>query len=263
MGLKKILLTNDDGIYSSGIHAAYEALDDLGDVFMVAPATQKSGVGRALSIFEPIRVFKTRVNDIEAYAVAGTPTDAVIIGIYAIIGEKPDLVVSGFNMGENVSTEAITTSGTVGAALEGATQGSPSMAISIEVEDQGDKFHFGFMKKDFEVPKQILKRIAGAILKKGIPEGVDVLNINIPRNATEDSEIEITRLARRIFNTSVDERFDPRGRPYYWIDGKEFEDSEPGTDIHAIRTGKISITPVSLDCTSRIDFKLLRKWMEV
>ncbi len=260
---RKILLTNDDGIYSSGIHAAYEALSDLGDVYMVAPATQKSGVGRALSIFEPIRVFKTRVNGVEAYAVGGTPTDAVIIGIYAIIGERPDLVVSGFNLGENLSTEAITTSGTVGAALEGATQGSPSIAISIEVEDQGDKFHFGFMKKDFEVPKKILKKIAGRVLRKGIPEGVDVLNINIPRNVTENSEVEITRLARRIFNTSVEERFDPRGRPYYWIDGKEFQDSESGTDIHAIRMGKISITPVSLDCTSRIDFKLLKRWMEV
>ena len=261
--MKKILLTNDDGIYSSGIHAAYEALSDLGEVFMVAPATQKSGVGRALSIFEPIRVFQTRVNGIEAYAVGGTPTDSVIIGIYAIIGEIPDLVVSGFNLGENLSTEAITTSGTVGAALEGATQGSPAIAISIEVEDQGDKFHFGYMQKDFEIPKQILKRIARAVLKKGLPEGVDLLNVNIPKEVSEDPEIEITRLARRIFRTSVDERFDPRGRPYYWIDGKEFESSEPGTDIHAVKSGKISITPVSLDCTSRIDFEVLKKWMEV
>jgi 5'-nucleotidase len=261
--MKKILITNDDGVYSSGIHAAYEAIKDLGKIYVVAPATQKSGVGRALSIFEPIRVFKTRVNGIDAYAVGGTPTDSVIIGIYAVIQEIPDLIISGINFGENLSTEAITTSGTVGAALEGATQGSPSIAISMEVEDQTEKFHLGFIKKDFAVPIKILRQLARKVLKQKLPDGVDILNVNIPKGVRGDTPVKITRLARRVFTTSVDKRLDPRGRPYYWIDGTEFGGAEEGTDVHALKNGFISVTPITLDCTARIDLRILNQWMEV
>jgi 5'-nucleotidase len=256
--LTTILITNDDGLYSAGLKASYEALKDLGEVYVVAPAVQKSGVGRSISIMEPIRVSEVNVNGMKAYAVDGTPTDAVILGIHKIIGHTPDIVVSGINLGENISTESVTTSGTVGAALEAATQGSAAIAISLEVPDV-DKFEFVFKPFDFSFAMKILRMLAEIVIEKGMPEGVDVLNVNIP--SKPNGEIEITRLARRLYRTRIEERLDPRGRKYYWIDGTEIEDAEEGTDLHAIRNGKVSITPLSLDSTAKIDFKMLRRWL--
>ncbi len=258
--MKKILLTNDDGVYSTGLKAAYDSVRQLGDVTVVAPSTQKSGVGRGISIFEPLRVSLANVNGFRAYAVAGTPTDSVIIGIFSILKEHPDLVLSGFNVGENISTDTVTTSGTIGAALEAASYGIPAIAASIQVLDEGDKFddHRTY-SYDFEVGIKIINRIAKNVLEKGLPEGVDLLNINIPRHATVDTEIEITRLARKIFVTGVEERFDPRGRPYYWINGELIRDAEEGTDVKAVmKNGHISVTPLTLDSTARIDFKDIR-----
>ncbi len=255
--MKKILITNDDGLYSSGLKACYEALSDLGEVFVVAPATQKSGVGRSISIMEPIRVGEVSFNGMKIHAVDGTPTDSVIIGIYEIIGELPDLVVSGINLGENLSTEAVTTSGTIGAALEAATQGCKAIAISVEAHDK-DKFEFVFKEYDFENAKKILRSLAERVLRKGLPEGVDLLNVNVPQNW--NGKVVFTRLARRMYKTRIDVRFDPRGRKYYWIDGKEVKEAEEGTDIWAIRKGYVSITPLTLDSTARIDFKILERW---
>jgi 5'-nucleotidase len=255
--MKRILLTNDDGVYSTGLKAAYESVRDLGEVTVVAPSTQKSGVGRGISIFEPLRVSLANLNGFKAYAVAGTPTDAVILGIFSIMKEKPDLVLSGFNVGENISTDTVTTSGTIGAALEAASYGIPAIAASIQVLDEGEKFddHRAYMY-DFEVGIKIINRIAKNILKRGLPVGVDLLNINIPRHAAMDTEIEVTRLAKKIFITGVEERHDPRGRPYYWINGDIIRDAEEGTDVKAVmKKGHISVTPLSLDSTARVDFK--------
>ncbi len=255
--MKNILLTNDDGVYSTGLKAAHESVRDLGNVTIVAPSTQKSGVGRGISIFEPLRVSFVNVNGFRAYAVAGTPTDSVIIGLFSILKKHPDLVLSGFNVGENISTDTVTTSGTIGAALEAASYGIPALAASIQVLDEGDKFddHRTY-SYDFEVGIKIIKRIAQNVISKGLPDGVDLLNVNIPRHASMNTEIEITRLARKIFITGVEERFDPRGRPYYWINGELITDDEEGTDVKAVmKMGHISVTPLSLDSTARVDFR--------
>lgn len=254
--MKRILVTNDDGVYASGLHAAAKSVSDLGDVVVVAPSGQKSGVGRSVSVFEPLRYAKLHMNGQEAYAVTGTPTDSVIIGIFAIMkGKIPDLAVSGINVGENISTDTVTTSGTIGAALEAASYGIPSIAASIQVVDQGDKFdlHHG-TKYSFDVAMKVLQRVARKVLEHGLPEGVDILNLNVPVSATENTEIKVTRLARKIFKTSVQERFDPRGRPYYWIDGDLICCDAKGTDVQTVyQEKKISITPLSLDSTARID----------
>ncbi|RLI73785.1 5'/3'-nucleotidase SurE [Archaeoglobales archaeon] len=254
----KILITNDDGLYSAGLKASYEALQDLGEVFVVAPIIQKSGVGRSISIMEPIRVSEVKINDIKIYAVEGTPTDAVIIGIHEIIGEIPNITISGINLGENLSTEAVTTSGTVGAALEAATQGSNAIAMSLELSDF-DKFELFFRPFDFDFAKEILKKVCRVVLKKGMPEGVDVLNINIP--SKPNGEIEITKLAKKMYKTRIDKRFDPRGRRYYWINGIEIIEAEKNTDIHALRNGKVSITPLTIDLTANVDFNTIRSWL--
>jgi 5'-nucleotidase len=259
--MKKILLTNDDGVYSTGLKAAYESIRDLGHVTVVAPSSQKSGVGRGISIFEPLRVSEANMNGFRAHAVAGTPTDSVILGIFAIMKEYPDLVLSGFNVGENISTDTVTTSGTIGAALEAASYGIPAIAASLQVLDEGDKFddHHAY-DYDFEVGMGIVNRIAKNVLERGLPEGVDLLNVNIPKHAAQDTQIEITRLARKIFVTGVEERFDPRGRPYYWINGELIRDAEEGTDVRAVmKNGHISVTPLSLDSTAKVDFKDIEK----
>jgi 5'-nucleotidase len=244
----RILLTNDDGITSAGLWAAYDALEPIADVTVVAPATQQSAVGRSISIFEPIRASQTRMNDVAAYSVGGKPTDAVIIGLYSL-NLDPDLVVSGINIGENLSFESIMTSGTVGAALEASNQGTKGIAFSLQVEDQGDKFddprHHG---QSFEDAKRIVRDVCERVLSQGFPEGADVINVNIPSKVK--GGYEVTRLARKLFRTGVEKRLDPRGRPYFWINGPLIEDAEEGTDVHAIRKGHISITPITLDCTA-------------
>jgi 5'-nucleotidase len=243
-----ILLTNDDGVSSVGLWAAYEALKPIADVTVVAPATQQSAVGRSISIFEPLRATKVLMNGEEAWAVAGKPTDAVIIALYAL-KLKPTMVVSGINIGENLSTESIMTSGTVGAALEASNQGTKGLAFSLQVEDQGDKFddprHHGH---SFDQAKNVVRDVTERILKHGFCPDTDVYNVNIPSKVK--GGYEVTRLANKLFHTGVEKRLDPRGRPYFWINGPLVEDAEEGTDVHAIRKGNVSITPITLDCTA-------------
>ncbi|MBN2111306.1 MAG: 5'/3'-nucleotidase SurE [Methanosarcinaceae archaeon] len=254
---RKILLTNDDGVYSAGIRAAYRSVADLGEVTVSAPLLQQSGVGRSISIFEPLRVTTTRIDGVQVNAVGGTPTDSVIIGMFTIMGQKPDLILSGFNIGENISTDTITTSGTIGAALEGASYGIPAIAASVQVKEEGEKFddHRDY-QHDFEVAIKVVNRIARKVLQHGLPEHVDLLNINLPYQVEEDTEIEITRLSRKLFKTEVEQRHDPRGRPYYWIAGDLISEDEEGTDVNAlVGRGHISVTPISLDATSPIEFR--------
>ena len=252
----KILLTNDDGVNSAGLWAAYEALAPIAEVTVVAPATQQSAVGRSISIFEPIRANEILMNGVRAYAVGGKPTDSVIIGLYAL-SLDPVLVVSGINIGENLSYESIMTSGTVGAALEAANQGTPAIAFSLQVEDQGDKFddprdH----SQSFEDAKTVVREICSTFLSRKLPQGADVINVNIPSNLT--GKYEVTRLSHKLFLTGVEKRLDPRGRPYFWINGPLVGDDQEGTDVHAIRKGNVSLTPITLDCTAPSANKELR-----
>jgi len=253
------LLTNDDGVHSAGLKASYDTLNKLGDAYVVSPAVQKSGVGRSISIMEPIRVSELTVDGMKAYAVDGTPTDSVIIGIFEILKKIPDVTVCGINIGENISTESITTSGTVGAALEAATQGSPAIAISLQVPDI-HKFELFTKDFNFELSKRVLEDIVKTVLKKGMPPNTDVLNINIPSEYSGGAEV--VKLARKLYMPKIEERLDPRGRKYYWIDGEEIENEEPNTDLNTLRKGKISITPLSLDSTAQIDFGELERWFD-
>lgn len=243
-----ILLTNDDGVNSEGLWAAYDALFEWADVVVCAPATQQSAVGRSLSIFEPLRVNTVSRGDITAYAVGGKPTDSVILALFAL-GVKPDLVVSGINIGENLSYEAITTSGTVGAALEAANHGYPAVAFSLQIEDQKEKFDDARHLADrFSESKGVVRDVIRKILEKGFPSFTHVMNVNIPSIIT--GGYEITHLAEHLFITGVEKRLDPRGKPYYWINGPLVTDAPEGTDVHAIHKGNISITPITLDCTA-------------
>ncbi len=256
----KILLTNDDGIYSNGLRAAVKALSELGEVYVVAPLFQRSASGRAMTLHRPLRAKRLQIPGSKvAYGIDGTPTDCVIFAI-ARFGDF-DLAVSGINLGENLSTE-ITVSGTASAAIEASTHGIPSIAISLEVEwkrtlGEGEGI-------DFSVASHFLRSIARAILEKGLPKGVDMLNVNVPGDATPETEIAITRLARKRYCPTVEERIDPKGNPYYWIVGRLVQDFEPGTDAYALKVErKVSVTPVNIDMTAKVDFEELRKLLSL
>ncbi|OPY30088.1 MAG: 5'-nucleotidase SurE1 [Methanobacterium sp. PtaU1.Bin242] len=257
----RILITNDDGVNSSGIIAAKKAVENLGLIDVVAPATQQSGIGHALTLFEPIRVTSTNLLDgTEAYSVSGTPTDAVIIGIFEITSEKPDLVISGINIGENLGMSELTTSGTIGAAMEAAVHGVPALSVSLQVTRGDIKFHDGHVDVDFSHAQKITRKVSQMVIRNGLPEGVDFINLNIP-SAPDNDDVKLTRLGRRMYQVHIKKRLDPRGRPYYWIDGDPVENDDPGTDVHVLREENCAtLTPISLNSTSNLN--LMNQWLD-
>ncbi len=257
----RILITNDDGVNSSGIVAAKNAVSGLGEIDVVAPATQQSGIGHALTLFEPIRVsLATLLDGSHAHSVSGTPTDAVILGIYEIMNKKPDLLISGINIGENLGMAELTTSGTIGAAMEAVVHGVPALALSMQVTRDDIKFHDGHVDLDFDFAQKITRKLSKRIINKGLPDGIDFLNVNIPSHP-ESHKIKLTRLGRKMYSIHIQKRLDPRGREYYWIDGDPIGTDEEGTDVGTLKNMKCpTVTPISIDCTA--DVNLMKNWLE-
>ena len=249
----KALISNDDGITASGILAAKKAVEDLCDTCVVAPIMQQSGIGHALTLYEPVRVDKFTLKDgSTGYGVSGTPTDAVTIGLFEILDEKPDIMISGINTGYNLGKGELTTSGTLGAALEAASFSIPSIAISQEVIRDDVKFDTGEVEIDFAFAGKMLKKLVKIVLKKGLPEGIDLLNVNVPVQPC-DEEFEVARLGNRMFSPIVEKRLDPRGKPYYWINGTTYDSDGPGTDNYELRISqKTTVTPLKIDLTSEM-----------
>lgn len=257
----KALISNDDGITASGILASKKAVEDLCDTYVVAPETQQSGIGHALTLYEPLRVNEYTLKDGSiGYGVGGTPTDAVTIALFEIMDKKPDIMISGINTGYNISQAELTTSGTLGAALEAASFQIPTIAISQEVTRDDIKFENGENEIDFDFAGKMLNKLAKLVLKKGLPEGIDLLNVNIPANPS-DEEFEVVRLGYRMYTPVIEKRLDPRGKPYYWIGGEPYDLDEPGSDGYELRRcQKTTITPLKIDLTS--DMSLLKEWFD-
>ena len=231
----KILVTNDDGVHSEGIKALAEALAPFGEVTVVAPIQEASAIGHALTLRRPLRI--ENISE-RVFAVDGTPTDCVNIAITHVLREKPDLIVSGINKGWNLGDD-VTYSGTVSGALEGALLGIPSIAISAQ--RVGDDCEFGPSARAAAV-------VAEAVLERGMPK-FTLLNINVPTGRNRGFRITIQ--AKRNHVTVIDERVDPRGRPYYWIEEGENEwEPHDQSDYQAVRDGYISITPLQPDMTA-------------
>ncbi len=255
----RILITNDDGVNSSGLLALYEAVSDLGDTTVVAPLTQQSGVGHKITLMKPLRATESQLIDgTPAYSVDGTPTDCIILGSESIMDKRPDLVISGINIGENLS-KSITTSGTLGATFESALFRIPSIAASLQVIREDAKFKNGVYDIDFTFAKKVLRKLVLKVIDKGMPNGVDILNLNIPAKP-ESEKIKQTYLAHRMYTTEVEKRLDPYGRPYYWIIGNMTDDNLEGSDVHILREQSIpTITPISLDMGMNMD---LSSWLD-
>ena len=256
----KALISNDDGITASGILVAKKSVDDLCDTYVVAPETQQSGIGHALTLYEPLRVNEHVLKDGSiGYGVSGTPTDAVTIALFEIMDEKPDIMISGINTGFNIGKAELTTSGTLGAAMEAASFNIPTIAISQEVTRDDVKFENGAIEIDFDFAGKMLNKLAKIVLKKGLPEGIDLLNVNIPANPI-DEEFEVVKLGKRMYTPIIQKRLDPREKPYYWIGGEPYESDEPGSDGYELRREqKTTITPLKIDLTS--DMGLLKEWL--
>jgi len=245
MSIKRILLTNDDGLGAAGLKALESALGTLGDLTVVAPDGERSGSSQALTLHQPLRV---KTLDDHHYAVGGTPADTVILALYQLLPQKPDLVVSGINAGGNLG-ENLIYSGTVAAAQEAALHGVPSFAISLVGRDP----------EDFSGAGRVAYQVAARILRQGLPSGVS-LNVNVPRH--EIRGVRLTCQSRKISQNLVCEKKDPRGKSYYWLDETlPHRTVEPDSDYAAIFAHEVSITPIEVDRTHHPSLNHLSAWM--
>jgi len=247
-----ILVTNDDGIAAPGIDCLVSALQAIAEVAVVAPDSEKSAVGHAITLSDPIRVTDFNKNDQwHGFAVSGTPADCVKIAVGALLERRPDMVVSGINLGSNAGINVIY-SGTVSAATEGTILGIPSIAVSLTT----------YTHAIFEPAAEFAVKIARLVLTKGLPPRT-LLNINVPNvPALEIRGVRITRQGMANFAELFDKRVDPRNRVYYWMDGKKAELAE-GDDVDdvVIRQNLISITPIKYDLTNYEFIPELQRWI--
>ena len=259
----QILLTNDDGIKSPGLWAAAEALSELGFVTVVAPREQSSGMGRSLPITSDGIIQEERLQikgqDWPVYAVGGTPAQAVLHGILEVMPQKPDIVVSGINYGSNLGT-GITISGTVGAAMEAAALGFRALAVSLETAPEN---HLTYSRNvDFTGAAHFTLQFARLLLEKEPFPDVDLLKLDVPDDATPDTDWVLTRLAKQRYYDPVApdrENWSVPGKVGY-KETPHVEEEASDSDVFVIRHERlVSVTPLSLDMTSRLDFTDLEK----
>lgn len=260
---KKILLTNDDGYNSRGLLALKDALKDQAQIFIVAPASEKSACGHALTLTRPLSFVEVEEDFYKLDD--GTPSDCVYLALNTLYKEdlRPDLVISGINLGSNMG-EDITYSGTVAGAMEGVIQGIPSIAIS-QVMDKNFCENF-----DFVLAKKTIAEVVAKIFENGYPLGErKFLNINIPQISTQECRgFKITQKGYRLYGKEVQYNRNPRGREYYWLGLHPLawnERQEPQgfrSDFLSVAKGYISITPITLDMTSYEDIDSLDLWLE-
>ena len=235
-----ILLTNDDGVTAPGLAALGRALRQVGRVAIVAPEHNWSASGHSKTMHKPLRVDRQRREDgSEVLITTGSPADCVALALLGLLDERPNLVVSGINLGANVGHD-LTYSGTVAAAIEGVIGGLDAIAVSIDTFDA----------KDYEPGAEFAAHLAGIVIKAHWNKPV-LLNVNIPALPRQEIRgVKVTRLGKRLYRDILVERRDPRGKAYYWIGGEPPTGiPEEGTDIGALSEGYISVTPLCLDLT--------------
>lgn len=235
---KRVLVANDDGIFSPGIKALALAIAAVADVYVVAPDVEQSGVGHGITFRRPLRFKHTAAagfGDIPAYRVDGTPADCVVLGVN-LLG-RPDMVVSGINLGANMGDD-LTHSGTVAAAIEGLALGLPAIALS-QISNGGDY--------DFEPGAAYAAKLVAQVLQHGLPPRT-LLNVNIPPHIRG---ARVTRLSDHRYEDTLVTRQDPEGREYHWVSGKPRAEYADDSDFGAVEDGFVSVTPVRLDLTAR------------
>lgn len=265
-----ILVANDDGVFSDGLHALVDELRRIATVTVVAPDRERSAAGHSLTFFNPLRVQRVREEDgLRVFACDGTPTDCVLLGIYELCASRPDLVVSGINRGANLGDD-ITYSGTVSGAMEGLIHGIPSFAISLVTRflAPGGGDHNGDEPRPQAVPSlhwghaaEFARGLARLVVKHGLPPKT-FLNVNVPNLPPHEvTGVEITRQGVTQYDQRILKRHDPRGIEYYWITGAlPTGDPVPGTDFGAIHERRISVTPMQINLTDQASLEHFQAW---
>lgn len=244
----RILISNDDGVYASGLSILAHELAKIAEIIVIAPDRNRSGASNSLSVQIPVRV--QQLNN-GYYSVTGTPTDCVHLAVTGLLQMKFDMVVSGINAGANLGDDVIY-SGTVAAASEGRVLGLPSVAVSLVGKDP---------QKNYDTAATVARQIVERLKKDPLPPAT-ILNVNVPDIVMEELQgFELTRLGKRHPAQPAIKAIDPRGYPVYWIGASgDEEDAGPGTDFHAVKENKVSITPLQIDMTNYNAFDLLKTW---
>lgn len=258
-----ILVTNDDGVQAPGLLALAQEMRKLGAVTVMAPDRNWSASGHVKTMDRPLRAREVRLADgTPALASDGAPSDCVALALLGVVKKKVDLVVSGINPNANIGHD-VTYSGTVTAAMEAAIAGV--MGIAVSLDSKPGQSPRSTAERDGELDygpaARVAAKIAERVIAGGLPEGV-LLNVNVPHLADDEIRgIQVTRQGLRVYRDALDERRDPRGRPYYWIGG-EFPTGvdEAGTDFGALQAGFVSVTPLQLDLTAREAMQGLKNW---
>ncbi len=238
-----LLLTNDDGVHAAGLAALTRALDALGEVWVLAPEREQSACGHALTLHRPLSTVPLGAR---RFAVNGTPSDCVNLGVLGFLPERPALVVSGINHGSNLGDD-VTYSGTVSAAMEGTLLGVPSIAVSLADGHE-----------DFDHAARVARLVAMRVLVNGLPPKT-LLNVNVPSGAPRG--LRVTRLGHRVYSEKIVEQADPRGRTHYWIGaGAPQWEALEGTDMGAVHDGFVALTPLHLDLTNYRAVTHLGEW---
>jgi len=240
------LLTNDDGINAKGLLTLKRELSLIGQVWVVAPDREQSATSHSLTLQYPLRINK--IAD-KFYTVDGTPTDAVMLAVHAILRRRPDILISGINHGPNLGDD-VSYSGTVAAAMEGTILNIPSIAVS----------NVNWNAKHFEPAAKFIRKLVRFVLKNGLPKDT-FLNVNVPDKKQAIRKFRITRLGKRVYNDVVIEKIDPRGKNYFWIgEQTSIWGKETDTDFAAIQKGYVSITPLHLDTTDYGAMEQIKEW---
>ncbi len=248
-----LLVTNDDGVDAPGLLALKQSLEKIAPVIVLAPDHNWSAAGHTKTLNRPLRVWQKTLRDgSSAYVTDGAPTDCVALVMLGVLPEKPAMVISGINPSANLAHD-LTYSGTVAAAMEGAINNLPSIAISLDGTNRDGI--------DFTPAAEIAKRLAQRALERGLPPDT-LLNVNVPNVATQNLRgVRVTRLGKRIYRDALVERQDPSGKNYYWIGGEPPSGiMEEGTDVWALAHDYVSITPVHMDMTSHALIDHLKHW---
>lgn len=241
-----ILVCNDDGIHGPGLPALIAAMKKLGNVTVAVPEHERSADSHSLTLHKPIRVRQVSPG---VYTLNGSPADCARFGLLEILGGKADLVASGINRGFNLGDDVVY-SGTVAAAREATMNGAPACAFSSDPSVE-----------DYRPAAAVAAKVAKLVLARGLPPGV-FLNVNFPApQRGKFKGVQTVRLGRRIYDSKVTKRSDPRGLDYFWLAGQRVSSvDEPGTDVAAASRGQVSVTPLLLDATAHEPLKGLKSW---
>ena len=246
-----ILLCNDDGFNADGLRTLYRELSKEDEVIIVAPETEQSAMGHAITLTQPLKVRKVeKEGRFMGYAVNGTPADCVKLAIAVLLDEPPRLVVSGINLGGNLGICALY-SGTVSAAIEAMIMGVPSIAVSLDT----------YENPDFNPAANFTRKLISRVLEMGLPKGV-VLNVTVPPvPESEIAGVAVTRQGRSRVVESFDQRVDPRNNTYYWMTGEmRFDEVEEGVDCVMVGKNYISVTPIHFDLTHYSSIEVIKDW---